>query len=231
MLFCIPAIIYDIYLSLYFMVLFTYMLFFINSSTEQMGRINEAKQSALILILLTPNAIFQVSPESYETAIFKGTIAFNFNVVLAFVAVSFQIYLYFTRFCKGVAGIQKFQFEDFNKTRIVASVATGFIEELFFRITLFHIVGYDINAFILISIVSSTIYQIVKATEPIRRSNLVEIVFMNTLYTLSLALTGLMAAPIALKFLANVGGNLHRINVEYHKGCTFIKGRLSCCIG
>ena len=224
MLFCIPAIIYDIYLSIYFMVLFTYIIFFIGSSTKKTIRINEAKQSFLILIFLIPNAIFNLTPAVYENSLLQGTMAINFNVALAFSVVAIQIYLYFTR-CEGIDGIPTDEYNYFNKTRILSSFAVGIIEELFLRITLYHIVGYDLNAFILISIVSTTIYQIVKTSGPIDTSCLVGIVSMNTIFTLSLALTGTMAAPVALKILATVGENLDRIYTEYQKGCTYLKGR------
>lgn len=231
MFLCIPAVCFDIYLSLYFMILFTYLLFLLNVITSPNTAINQAKQQSLILIFLLPQALFNISFTDYEAALFKGASAINFTIALALSAVSFQIYSNVKQLYRRQWGVSNRDVNSFNKLKMCASFTTGFIEELFLRITLFHIVGYDLVAFIVISIASSTIYQLVKTEEDINTLSVVKCLILNAIYTLSLAFTGWMAAPIALKFLTNLGENVQRIKCEYLKGCSFIKVRLNCCTG
>lgn len=231
MFLCLPAIWFDIYLSLYFMILFTYFLFLLNIKTSPNSAINQAKQQSLILIFLLPQTVFNISPTDYETTLLKGDSATNFTIALALSAVSFQIYSNVMQLYRRQWGVSNSDMNSFNKLKMCASFTIGFIEELFLRITLFHIVGYDLVAFIVISIASSTIYQLVKTEEGINTISVVKCLIVNAIYTLSLAFTGWMAAPIALKFLTNLGENVQRIRFEYLKGCSFIKVRLKCCAG
>lgn len=229
MFLCLPAILFDIYLSLYFMTLFTYMLFILNGSKRTETALNQAKQQSLILIFLLPLAVFNISPADCETALLKGSSSINCMIALTLSAISLQIYNNIVLHYKGQKGDSKNSENSFNKFKLFASFSTGFIEELFLRITLFHIVGYDLVVFTVISITSSTIYCLIRVDGAINTSTVVINLILNTIYTLALVFTGWMSAPIALKFLTNIGENLHRIKIEFNKGCSFIKVRLSCC--
>lgn len=205
------------------------MLFILNGSNRAETELNQAKQQSLILIFLLPLAVFNISPANCETALLKGTSSINCMIALALSAISLQIYNNIVLHYRGQKGDSQNNERSFNKFKLFASFSTGFIEELFLRITLFHIVGYDLVVFTVISITSSTIYNLIRIEGKINTLTVVMHLILNTMYTLALVFTGWMAAPIALKLLTNLGENLHRIKIEFHKGCSFIKVRLSCC--